>query len=406
MSQGVVQAAREVAQVQNRFQNLGGSFAKGVQVAEANKAARRKEKQKQVSEVLKRSRKLAGELDSNINYLGYSNEETKILKTASIEKADRYNELSSQLAQYESAAMPGYQDLVDERNAIQNWFNNVEKQQELRLAQRSNYDADLDGKRISKAGQNLSFTENAETINHGSFTGIDEQGMFQWGELTLKDGDKYFNNPGEALEYIQKEYSKVLEKKSLYSPEQLDMKASAFEEMIEDKNVLAGLMIEDGPFTNSFTDEMKERFDNAYEADDDEAIAAIAKEVANGYRTFLQEKNTNQVNFVKAQEDPGSQDAPTGPFANLSADSRATVKMFENGANFFSVGGGDRAYAYDEAGNISVLANGRPNPKYNGKPSVYVIGTYDDGQFTPNEARSGKIEAGNTAEFVRIVGLK
>lgn len=401
---GVVAAAREVQQIQNRFQNDAGNILAGYESTRQD----RKIKEQEAANQLKAANTYMDKLDSNIDFSEYSAEEQKLLKKYSFEKKNEYWELSGQLAGIANKGSAEAQEIVDQMNEIQNWYANVKSQNDKRAEGRANYLNDVNY--YSKSGQNAVNIQNANAIYGGSeegvmnsFTDIDPKtGEFMWGDLRLADGNKAFARPVEQINEILEMTVKAEESKDPYTPSKVAQKKAQVKQML-DKNVLAGLMAgQDFPWLEeSLRPDFKEAFDKAYEEGDQAAIDALADELAGEVANHFYDLSTK--NTAADPSDPANQ---PGPFANLSADSRATVKMFENGANFFSVGGGDRAYAYDEAGNISVLANGRPNPKYSGKPSVYVIGTYSDGQFTPNEARSGKIEAGNTAEFVRIVGLK
>jgi hypothetical protein len=96
----------------------------------------------------------------------------------------------------------------------------------------------------------------------------------------------------------------------------------------------------------------------------------------------------------------------TGPFSNLSADSRVTLGYFRNKASQIPVKEGMSAHAMDENGELKTLPDGTPNPKFDGKISQYVVGKYNkEGVFVPS-LNYNPIPVGNDKDFVRIIGLK
>lgn len=414
MSQAVVQAVREVQEIQNRFQNQGGQFAKGLQIVEAKAQERRKRREKQVQQSLNRARKYAKKLDNNINTLGYSEEETQIIKDMSLQKTNQFYALQGQLAQFDNPSSPEAQEIVNEMNGIRNWFTNVEKQQKQRLSQREQYNLDLGDKNsagISIAPQNQTFADNAATINLGSFSAIDPaSGEFLWGEkdnyMRLASGAEYIMNPGELFELIDKHEEMATAKKQPLTTGQVNLAVRRFSNLIDDKNALAGLLASDNPVAEAYGPDLQDRFDRAYEADDQEALDAIAEEVARGYETYLKGINNEHVAELKSQEDPGSQDTPPGPFDYLDKKSKKKVEYFENHAVKFEVDGsnGIDALAFDANGNKAIDSEGMPNPKYKAPPAYYALGQFKDGTFVQAEGKE-KIPADNVGEFVRIAGL-
>ena len=343
MSQAVVQAVREVQQVQNRFQNLGGQFAKGVQIVEAKAQKRRQQRERAVQQSLNRARKYARNLDNNINTLGYSAEETQIIKDMSLQKTNQFYALQGQLAQFDNPSSPEAQEIVNEMNGIRNWFTNVEKQQKQRLSQREQYNIDLGDKNsagISIAPQNQTFAENAATINLENFSTIDPvSGEFLWGEkgnyIGLASGAEYIMNPGELFELIDKHEEMATAKKQPLTTGQINVAVRKFENLINDKNAIAGLLASDNPVAEAYGPDLQNRFDEAYEANDEEALKAIAEELSQGYRTRLKEINNEHVAELARNEEPNDPtDNRTAGEKNDAYDRRKIKNAFNTGSSY------------------------------------------------------------------------
>lgn len=346
MSQAVVQAAQQVAQVQNRFQNLGGQIAKGMQIVEAKNQKIRAAREKAVRDRLRESRRKIKELDNNINTLGYADDEITIIKNMSVEKTDRFYALQNQLSQFENPRSPEAQKIVDEMNGIRNWFTNVAAQQKQRLKQREQYNADLGtdeySSGISEAGQNKVFSDNAELINTGNFTAIDPvSGEFLWGEeggyMGLASGTEYFMQPYELFKLIEDNEEMVLAKKEPLTTGQVSYAVKKFKKLLEDPKAMASLLA-DNPIAEAYGEDLQQRFDQAYDMEDseerDQALDAIRDEIANGYETYLKEKNSDHIAELKANEEP---DTPgdTRPTKQKTAayDRRRIKNGFKSGSS-------------------------------------------------------------------------
>jgi len=334
MSQAVVQAAREVQQVQNRFRNLGGKFVEGLQIVEAKNQKRREEKEKRVQDALNRARKNARELDNNINTLGYSEAESQIIKDMSLEKTEKFYELQGQLSLFDNPRSPEAQELVNEMNGIRNWFTNVEKQQKQRLIQRTQYNSDLgdeDSSGISVASQNQTFAANAETINLGSFSAIDPvTGEFLWGEegnyMRLAAGSEYIMNPGKLFALIDKHEAMATSKTQPLTSGQVNLAVKRFKKLIDNKNALASLLASDNPIAEAYGPDLQSRFDKAYEADDQDALDAIIEEIAAGYETRLREINNDHIAEIKANQNPN----PPNTGATIRPELQGAYKQMED----------------------------------------------------------------------------
>lgn len=405
---GVVAAAREVQQVQNRFLNDAGSFMAGY-----NKVvAKRKEREKTVQDSLARANQYMEKLDSNINLSGFSGDELKILKNASIEKKARFAQLSNELAQFPNTGSPEAQMRVDEMNEIQTWFSNVDLEQKKRLKSRADYAVDVKSNNISCAGQNDIPVLKAELVNNASFNSISDDGKFQWeveGQpIGLDDGKSYFFNSADLFKFIDSEYDSAAKSKYAYTSTVLEQRANKFRGLLDDKNTIAGLLEEQSPLKPYFPESLINKFDEAYDANDETAMNEVRDEITNYFSTFIQDKSSASAKEIAARNPssaPSGPQAPTGPFANLSVDSRALVKNFKDGAPSFRIRSGQTAYAFDAKGNRAINANGTINKKYQGPPAQYLIGSFSDGQFVRAEGVEA-IKFGETGDFVRIAGLK
>ena len=385
MSQAVVQAAREVQQVQNRFQNLGGKFAEGLQIVEAKAQKRREAKEKLVQQSLNRARKNAKALDNNINTLGFSEEETQIIKDMSLEKTEKFYALQGQLAQFDNPSSPEAQELVNEMNGIRNWFTNVEKQQKQRLGQREQYNSDLgddDSSGISIASQNQTFANNAEMINLGSFSTIDPvSGEFLWGEeggyMGLASGAEYIMNPGKLFELIDKHEAQATAKNQPLTSGQVNLAVKRFKKLIDNKNSLASLLASDNPVAEAYGSDLQDRFDKAYEANDEEALEAIAEEVAKGYETYLTGINNKHVAEIKANQDPGKPPAPKSRFSDNVAGKLTTIKNAQKAGSppIELFGSYDGKYKWSGATEMfyKVDKDGNPIMKPNGEPMTVTL---------------------------------
>lgn len=346
MSQAVVQAAQQVAQVQNRFQNLGGQVAKGMQIVDDKVQKMRAAKEKAVRDRLRESRRKIKELDNNINTLGYSDDETTIIKNMSVEKTDRFYELQGQLSLFENPRSPEAQKLVDEMNGIRNWFTNVDAQQKQRLKQREKYNADLgedeDSSGISTAGQNEVFAKNAELINTGSFTAIDPvSGEFLWGEqgsyMGLASGTEYFMQPGELFSLIEKHEEMALSKSQPLTTGQVNLAVKRFTKKLEDAKAMAAFL-GDNPIGDAYGEDLQQRFDQAYDMEDgeekDQALDVIRQEIAKGYETYLKEKNSDHIEELKANEEPDTPgDTRPAKQRTASYDRRRIKNAFKSGGS-------------------------------------------------------------------------
>lgn len=346
MSQAVVQAAQQVAQVQNRFQNLGGQVAKGMQIVEAKNQKRRAAREKAVRDRLKESRRKIKELDNNINTLGFSDEETKIIKDMSVKKTDRFYELQGELAQFENPRSREAQEIVDEMNNIRNWFTNVNNQQKQRVKQREDYKEDLEAG-LSSAAQNKIYADNAQIINTGSFTAIDDvSGEFLWGEpgsyMGLASGTEYFMNPGELFELIDQNHDMATKNRTQpLTSGQVDRGVTKFRDLVEDKNTLAALLASGNPVAKAYGNDLREKFEEAYESGDEEALKEVTDQVVQGYETYLRGINNKHIEELKANEEP---DAPSdnrvGAEKSDAYYRRKTKKALQNDGDMYTGKGG------------------------------------------------------------------
>jgi hypothetical protein len=310
MSQAVVQAAQQVAQVQNRFQNLGGQVAKGMQIVEAKNQARRQAAKKATDKAIKDAVKYSKTLDNNINYLGFTDEETKILKDESLKYTTRFYEVTNMLNNITDQTTDQAQALVNERNDIKNWFKNVNNQQKTRVKGRDIFNENE--KSISSAPQNLSNINDASTVNNQSFTTISPLGEFEWSRedgrvLKLEDGNKYFLNPDELFALTQSHYDKAHAKSLAFSPGQINGLQNEFELALSDKNTFAGFIgdsrlqdIEDA--IEGAAPGIIDRFEEAYDSDDAEAYKKVVEEMGGLYRNYLEGLNNDHVAAVQGQK--------------------------------------------------------------------------------------------------------
>lgn len=353
MSQAVVQAAQQVAQVQNRFQNLGGQVAKGMQIVDDKVQKMRAAKEKAVRDRLRESRRKIKELDNNINTLGYSDDETTIIKNMSVEKTDRFYELQGQLSLFENPRSPEAQKLVDEMNGIRNWFTNVDAQQKQRLKQREQYNADLgedeDSSGISGAGQNKVFSDNAELINTGSFTAIDPvSGEFLWGEqggyMGLASGAEYFMQPEGLFKLIEDHEQMAVSKDKPLTTHQVNFAVKRFMKKLESPKEIAAFL-GDNPIGDAYGPDLQQRFDQVYDMEDgeekDQALDAIKEELRKGYETYLKEKNSDHIEELKANEEP---DAPSDNRPGVQRSDaylrRKTKNALQNDGDMYTGKGG------------------------------------------------------------------
>ena len=310
MSQAVVQAAQQVAQVQNRFQNLGGQIAKGMQTVQAKNQARRQAAKKATDKAIKDAVKYSKTLDNNINYLGFTDEETKILKDESLKYTTRFYEITNMLNNLKDQTTDQAQALVNERNDIKNWFKNVNNQQKARVKGRDVFNENESS--ISRAPQNQSNINNASVVNNQSFTSISTLGEFEWPQedgrvLKLEDGNKYFLNPDELFAITQSHYDKAHAKSLAFSPGQIQGLQNEFELALSDKNTFAGFIGD--PRLQDIEDVIEgaspgiiDRFEEAYDSDDKDAYANIVEEMGGLYRNYLEELNNEHVAAVQGQK--------------------------------------------------------------------------------------------------------
>jgi len=352
MSQAVVQAAQQVAQVQNRFQNLGGQFASGLAVVE-EKNRKRRQAAKEASAKLKNNAiKFSKNFDNSINYLGFTDEETKIIKDDAIKYTNRFYEITSMLNNFQDQTTDQAQALINERNDIKNWFKNVNNQQKQRIKGQDKFKAD--NKNISENPQNIQFQIAAETVNTKPFTSLSTLGEFQWDQedgsvLKLDDGYNYMLNPEDLHAVIKKHNDKAVAKNTPFTSGQVDGYVSEFENEILDKNVFAAftgdprMQVLEGAF-EAASPGIISRFEEAFDSDNPEDYKNIVKEIEGLYKNYLTERNNTHVAEVKAMNPVKPKDGSgltqtkrehLKVLPDLKADPNYAAKIGADGGGFY-----------------------------------------------------------------------
>jgi hypothetical protein len=372
MSQQVVQAAREVAQIQNRFQNLGGQFASGLAIVEEKNRKRRQAAKKASAKLKKDAIKFSKNFDNSINYLGFTDEETKIIKDEAIKYTNRFYEITGMLNNFQDQTTDQAQALMNERNDIKNWFKNVNNQQKQRVKGQDKFKADNNN--ISENPQNIQFQKDAETVNTRPFTSLSTLGEFQWDQedgrvLKLEDGYNYMLNPEDLHVLIKKHNDKAVAKNTPFTSGQIDGYVAEFENEILDKNVFAAFtgdprmqVLEDA--FEAASPGIISRFEEAFDSDDPEDYKAVAEEISGLYRNYLTKRNNKHVAEVKAMNPPKNdgpkKDSDYITKINKSIEDGLPVKLGVFTGDFVWKPNIERFVKVDSSGNVIFDANGKP----------------------------------------------
>lgn len=307
MASGVVQAAREVAEVQNRFIDYTAPFGAQVDKMKAEKAAARKAKQDANSKHLTEANKYFRKL-KDVDYSDYSNEERKILKEWSDKKRIRMWELSNAYATYTNKGAAEAQAIYAEMTDIMNDFANVDAQNTSRIDLAKQYNVDVKGGEfgpdiLSQAPQNNAALANTSMVTQKSFTSIDDNGNMGWdmdGEtISINDAGNYYTRSAELLSWAGKEMEQALKRKDPYTESDISFKQKQINTYLNADGALMGVIYDDY-FAEYINDDIKDRFDDAWEAGDEEALKAIKEEVAGMVSTAISEQASQAAETYKA----------------------------------------------------------------------------------------------------------
>jgi hypothetical protein len=352
MASGVVQAAREVAKVQNRFVDYTAPFGAQVDKMKAEKAAARKAKQdansKHLSDANKYFRKL-----KDIDYSGYSNEEIKIIKDWSLKKRQRMWELSSAFATYNDKGSAEAQLIQDEMNSIINAFENVDAQNDSRLDLAKQYNIDIKGGEygsdiLSLAPQNNTALANTSMVTQKSFTSLDDDGNMGWdvdGEtIGVNDAGNYYTRSAELLTWAGREMDQALKRKDPYTEQDIAFKRKQINSYLNADGALMGVLYDDY-FDDYINDDIKDKFDDAWEAGDTEALKTIKDEVAGMISTAISEQGNQAAETYRANN-PDKPKRVTSeltqtkrdhlkPLEDMAADPNYVAKIGADGGGFY-----------------------------------------------------------------------
>ena len=327
MASGVVQAAREVAEVQNRFVDYTAPFGAQVDKMKAEKAAARKAKQDANSKHLTEANKYFRKL-KDIDYSDYSNEERKILKEWSDKKRFRMWELSNAYATYTNKGAAEAQAIYAEMTDIMNDFANVDAQHTSRLDLKKQYNVDIKGGEfgsdiLTQAPQNNVALANTSRVALENFTSIDDNGNMGWdmdGEtIGINDAGNYVLRSAELFSWADGEMRQALKRKDPYTEQDIAFKQKQINAYLNAEGALMGVIYDDY-FSEYINDDIKDRFDDAYEAGDEEALKGIKEEVAGMVSTAISEKASQAAETYKANNPPKPKGGGGGGYSQSKKD--------------------------------------------------------------------------------------
>lgn len=404
---GLIAAAGTLAKSQMPV-DIAGEFMKTFMPA-VEKAE--KEKQAVQNEVAG----FMANLKSDIDFTSLTPEMEKEVRRYLMESRNEYNELANMVARIDNHSSEEYQNGINRMSEIQREFATLAGELTTYNQEKINT-ADMFQTGAYSSGYAMSNPK--EFALHKNIYGLSKQGM---SPVSIKNGHLFFGTedgeirysnikaiPGKAtaaIETVLSGAARASRSKVALTQEEINQQTYILNEAFQDPDVFASVLF-DAPKDTLPLLQVKEEYIKAVNNGTlDKVMPQLINDavgaIVNGYQTTA----AQSAQAYQDSLDTAPNGDPTGPFTNLSADAQVTLGYYKDKKPTFFLTGGNMAMGYDKKMQPVLMLNGKPNPNFDGTVSQYVVGKYENGEFVQTPGYS-VIPVGQSAEFVRITGLK
>lgn len=271
---GVVEAANQVAAVQNRFIDYGGAFELGVEKV----LSKRREQEKAIREKKQQAAKVFETLGTDFDLSGYglSDNEAQIISGYMIDAKKKLYNLETQRLAISDQTSDEALAIVAQQNQVRTAVKNVAKDVKARMELQTAHQTDANGQNplldsYSDACQNYDAITDLYTVTGNEFTGVDEGGHITWENgLTLQNRKQPFTRATSAINTLIKLQEKAVKRKNAYNSSEIDILDQELDAVFDNASVISSILSSDYKwFSNLISPELKAQWDEAVENNKD-----------------------------------------------------------------------------------------------------------------------------------------
>ena len=256
---GVVAAAKNVSDIQNRFQDVGGQFMTGYNKSLEAKKAREAENEA----VLARVNKLMDGFTNDIDVIKFKPEDQNVVKNKIIDWRNEYASAANAAAKIKDKSSPEYQRYIDVMNGVQSKMVNLKNNIDGLAAFKSEYADNVKAGTYSIAGQNAMSLAQGETMVTSPIGSITDNGDLQWdaGAGSVREGFSFqdYSKPFAKANNVALELDKIAKPLTTMKTPLTNFDKDYINERVnnlvgEDPNVLASIIADGELKSFNFTD--------------------------------------------------------------------------------------------------------------------------------------------------------